>query len=131
MPSNLELVKSIYADWERGDWSSTSWADPDIEFVMIGGLMDGRWAGIAEMGRAWGMMVNAWKGLTANPDEFRELDDGRVVVFLTNRGRGRTSGIDISEIATKSANVFEIRGGKVTNLTLYWDRDRAIADIGL
>jgi ketosteroid isomerase-like protein len=131
MPSNLELVKSIYADWERGDWSSTSWADPDIEFVMIGGLMDGRWAGIAEMGRAWGMMVNAWKGLTANPAEFRELDDGRVVVFLTNRGRGRTSGIDISEIATKSANVFEIRGGKVTNLTLYWDRDRAIADVGL
>jgi ketosteroid isomerase-like protein len=29
------------------------------------------------------------------------------------------------------ANLFHIRDGKVVRLTLYWDRERAVADLGL
>jgi ketosteroid isomerase-like protein len=128
---NLELVKSIFAEWERGDWSSADWADPEIEFEMIGGLNTGRWRGIGPMREAWTTTLRAWENLRAIADEFRELDDGRVLVFLRNEGRGSGSGIEIGEISTKAANVFTVRDGKVTSLILYWDRDRAVADLGL
>jgi ketosteroid isomerase-like protein len=129
--SNLDLVKSIYADWERGDWSSADWADPEIEFVMYGGLNSGTWTGLEEMGEAWAAMLRAWENLRAVPEEIRELEDGRVLVLLRNEGRGRGSGIEVGGISAKSANVFTVSGGKVTRLALYWERDQAISDLGL
>ena len=34
---NVELVRSVYAGWERGDWGATEWADPEIEHVVADG----------------------------------------------------------------------------------------------
>jgi ketosteroid isomerase-like protein len=128
---NLDLVKSIYDKWAQGDFADGSWADPEIEFTMLGGLNNGTWVGVAAMKETWGEMLAAWDHLRAVPEEIRELDDGRVLVLLTNAGRGKESGIEIGGFSIKAANVFEVEAGKVKRLTLYWDRDAALADLGL
>lgn len=131
MSSNLELVKSIYAAWERGDWSSADWADPEIEFVVAGGLDSGSWKGVAAMAEAWATQLRAWQDLRAVPEEFRELDDDRILVLMKNEGRGRGSGLDLSEISTRAANIFTVREGKVVGLTIYPDRADALAELGI
>jgi ketosteroid isomerase-like protein len=131
-PANLELVRSIFGAWERGDFSSTEWAYPDIEFVLADGPDPGRWTGVAAMAGAWRDLTSAWEGLRAEADEYRELDDERVLVLLHHSsGRGKTSGVELRRVQEKGADVFHISGGKVTRLVIYLERDRALADLGL
>ena len=128
---NLDLVRSIYAAWSRGDFSSAEWAHPEIEFV----IADGPWprsstglAGMADGVRDW---LSAWDELRQKAEEYRELDGGRVLVLHHYSGRGKTSGVDVPEAWTKGASLFDIHGAKVMRLVVYFDRDRALADLGL
>jgi ketosteroid isomerase-like protein len=127
--ANLDLVRSIYAAWERGDFSSAEWADPEIEYVSVDGPEPGRWTGLKEMARRYGDWLRGWKDFRAEPEEYFVVDDKRILVFVQNSGRGRASGLEIEQRSV--ANLFEIRDGKVMRFVLYWDRDRAFADLGL
>jgi ketosteroid isomerase-like protein len=128
---NLELVRSIYADWERGDFSVAAWADPEIEFVGYDGPDPGEQTGVAEMAAAWAQTLAAWDDLRAVPSEYRELDRNRVLVFHRWTGRGRTSGLDVSEVFTKAACLFHVSNAKVVRLVCYWDFERALGELEL
>ena len=128
MSENLELVRSIYAAWERGDFRSTEWADPTIELVIEENVDGGVLTGLDSAARGWREWLSAWDGYRAYADEYRALDDQRVLVLGRMSGRGRMSGVD-SE--TQTVNVFHVHDGKVVRLALYRDRRRAFADLGL
>ncbi|HVS28965.1 MAG TPA: nuclear transport factor 2 family protein [Solirubrobacteraceae bacterium] len=130
--ANVDLARSILAAWERGDWSSADWAHPEIEFVRTGGPTGGSWKGLAGMAQGWRDFLSSWQDLRiVGPEEYRELDDERVLVLHDFRGRGKTSGLDLGQMQSKVATLFHIRDGKVTRLVAYSHRNVALADLGL
>jgi ketosteroid isomerase-like protein len=129
--SNLDLVRSILADWERGDFSSAEWAHRDVECVFVGGPDPGSWTGLNGMAEGMRSWISAWNDFRVQADEYRELDGERVLVFVNRSGRGKTSGLDIGQMQTKTANLFHVRDGKVSRMVIYLDRDHALADLGL
>jgi SnoaL-like protein len=128
---NLDLVRSICANWESGDFSSMEWAHPEIEYVWPEGPSPGTRTGRRAMGESWREYVNAWQDLRTAVDEYRELDSERVLVLARFHGRGKTSGLDLGQVGTRGAYLFQIDHGKVRRLVGYWSRDRALADLGL
>jgi ketosteroid isomerase-like protein len=131
MSENLDLVRSIYADWERGDVSNPDWAAPEIEIVDADGPERGIWTGLAGLAESTRHFLTAWEDFRVKADEFREVDDERVLVLYHRFGRGRGSGLEIERMRAKGANLVYVRSGKVTRLVFYWNRDRALADLGL
>ena len=129
--ANVDLVRSIYAAWGRGNFSATEWVYPEIEFVMVGGPSPGTWTGLAGMAEATHEFLSAWEDLRAEAEEYREIDGERVLVLIHHRGRGKTSGLELGQMQTKNAALFHVRDGKVIRFVAYWDRDRALADLGL
>jgi ketosteroid isomerase-like protein len=131
MSANVDLVRSIFAAWGRGDFSSADWAHPEVEFVVADGPDPTSRMGVARMAEAWRETLSDWEDVRTEVEECRELDDGRVFVLLSWSGRGKTSGFDLADVPWKGANVFHFRNGRVTRLVLYWDREHAFADLGL
>jgi ketosteroid isomerase-like protein len=129
--ANLDLVRSIYTAWERGDFAQTEWLHPDIEFVLADGPSPGRWTGLAGMAEGSRDFLSAWEDFRAEVEEYREIDGERVLVLIHHGGRGKTSGLELGQMQTKNAALFHIRDGRVTKFVAYSDRDRALADLGL
>jgi hypothetical protein len=129
--ANLDLADSIYAAWERGDFTSVAWAHPAIEFVIADGPSPGGWIGVERMAEAWSDVLNAWEGYRIKVDEYRELRGGLVLVLLHAVGRGKVSGLELGRTSDQGANVLHICDGKVRRLVIYFDRARALADLGL
>ncbi len=83
---------------------------------------------MAEGWRAW---LSAWDDFSQQVDEYRDLDDERVLVLFRCSGRGKTSGMDLAEMHPLMAGVFHLREGRVTKFVAYLDHERALEAVGL
>jgi len=131
MSENLDLVRSICEASERGDYSATDWAHPEIEFGVADGPNPGGWIGLAGMAEGWRDFLSASDARRDVAEEYREIDPECVLVLLIVTGRGKTSGVELGRAGASGASRFHIRGDKITKLVLYFDRERALADLGL
>ena len=128
---NLELVRSISAAHERGDYGSAEWAHPDIEYVIVGGLTPGSWKGRAAMARAAGELFSTSDEHRTVVEEVRPLDGERVLVLCHTSGRFKASGIELDAAQRQVAELYQVRDGKVIRHVVYFDRADAFAELGL
>ena len=128
---NVELVRSIYAAWERGEFGAAEWAHPEIEFVFPDGPDPGSAKGRAEMAKRFRNWLSTWEQFRLAADEYRELDTERVLVLDRFSGRGKTSGLDLGQIQSEGAWLFHVRDGRVTKMVRYMDRPGALEAVGL
>jgi len=125
--ANVEVVRGIFSDWARGDFSSVDWADPGIEFE-IPGPDSHVHRGVESMGRAWAEWLGAFDEFSVVAQAFHDADD-KVVVEQIFRGKGRGSGIPIDEIP--GAAVLTLRNGKVTRFEGHTTLEAALASAGI
>ena len=95
MSANLDLVRSIYAAIERGDFGSSAWADPDIERVVVDGPEPGTFRGLAGLAEGMRTVFRDTEDVRAEAEECRELDAERVLVLTYGVGRGKRSGVPV------------------------------------
>ena len=89
-----------------------------IEFVIADGPEAGQRTGLAGLAPSLHEFENAWDEYRSRVEEYREVDDG-VLVLTYATGRGKASGVEIGE---RRANLFHLHAGKVTSLIVYWNR---------
>jgi ketosteroid isomerase-like protein len=134
---NVELVQSILAEWERGDFfRSAEWADPGMTFVIADGPAAGGWTGLRAIVQSWQQWLDAWSNYRIESAECHAVDGERVLALIRVSGVGRASGFEVAEMDGKGAAVFTVREERVKRLVtyterVYFTRDQALADLGL
>jgi ketosteroid isomerase-like protein len=72
-------------------------------------------------------VADVWESYLSEPEEF--FDAGETVVVVTReRGRGRGSGVEVDRV---TALLYRLHEGRVNEIRLYHDRERAMRDAGL
>jgi len=133
--ANLDLVRSIYADWKHGDFSlvdrESEWRDvfePDFEWHTRDDLPDAGvrkgYEGTVRLRDEW---VEAFDDMHVDLDEL--IDAGDHVIAITRlcgclRGSGR-------ELDVQETQVWKLRDGRVTEVRAYLTRSAALEAVGL
>ena len=128
---NVEIVRVIYAEWERGNFqAAVPLFDPEITFesfmpdasenVVVHGLHQ-----IESFMRDW---FGQWRGFRVIGDEFRPVGRERVFVAGRQAGIGLHSG---AEVESPGFTVWTFRDGKVVKLLAHYDRAQALEAVGL
>jgi ketosteroid isomerase-like protein len=126
---NVEIVRRIFEEWERGNFSKADYLDPDVRFRWVNPILvsRGETRGLAELAEGVKEFLKAWEGLTARAEQI--IDAGETVVAIEEwRGRGKASG---APTQVHQASVWTISDGKVIRVVVYADRAEALEAAGL
>jgi ketosteroid isomerase-like protein len=124
----VEVLRSVYERWGRGDFWTPEIFDRDVEVVWHPGVLDvGTYRGLAGVERSLREFFSVWDDMRMKAEEFIDLDS-RVLVLITASARGKGSSV---ETAGKYAHLWTMHGGKATRIVGYLDWDTPRADLGL
>jgi len=129
---NVELVRGLYAEWEKGHFWSAELYAPDVEWHWSSAaraLRGGRasYKGLAEIGAAVREWVSEWGWWSITAEKLIDAGD-RVVVLTTIRaslkdGRG--------EVHDRGADVITLRDGQIVGIEIFDTPEEALEAAGL
>jgi ketosteroid isomerase-like protein len=131
MSENLDVVRSVCAAWERGDFRLGEWAHRDYAFRWADGPEPETWVRSDAMRDAVRDLLSTWESFQIHVEECRELDDGRVLVLWRYRATTKGSGLDAARMGELGAYVFEVRDRRLLRLSFYVEAKHALADLGV
>jgi ketosteroid isomerase-like protein len=129
---NVEIVRTVYERTTRGKGANTlDLYDPEVEVVaggalghLVGGGIYHGHDGVRQFYRSY---YDAWEHVSY---DVRELIDAgeQVVSVVTNRGRGRASGVALE---WQVPGVWTFRNGKIARVVWFSSRAEALEAVGL
>ncbi|HZO59757.1 MAG TPA: nuclear transport factor 2 family protein [Solirubrobacterales bacterium] len=125
--SNVEVVKSVVAAFNRGDFSAAmDMLTEDVEFDWSRRMLDGEvLRGREEAVGFLQSMTELFDEIHIPSDELTDLGEGLVLLFGKARFKGRASGLDVEASA---ANLWTVRDGKVARFRFYQTKEDALED---
>ena len=126
---NVEFVERLFRAFNGRDMTAfLDLLDPDVEWVPILGVLEGRvYRGHEDVRRWVDDLATDWELFEVYYEELRDLGD-RVLIFGRWRARGRASGVESEQPATW---LLEIKGAKFVRLQTFTDRAEALEALGL
>jgi len=130
---NVEIARRSFAAFNRsfaGDVEDYyELLDPDVDWIPITALLDGRRYRGPEGVRRWvSELRRDWRVFEIRWSEVRDLGDGRVLAFGCWDCLGRRAGVRMC--FDQAAWLIELRGGKLARLQTFVDRAEALAAAG-
>jgi ketosteroid isomerase-like protein len=126
---NLEVVRRVYAEWERGNFRTPEFFDPSVHVTWVDPIFARRaeTRGIEEAGESMREFLEALEDATATAERIIDAGD-RVVTVHVWRGRGRSSGLAME---SRQGSIWTISNGKATRVVNYSDPAKALEAAGL
>jgi ketosteroid isomerase-like protein len=127
---NVEIVRRLYAQWERGDFRPQDFFDAEIEHSRIGAEnpMAGEWRGLTGLSDAMIEYFDALADLHIEAEQILDLGGDRVLMLSRHTAWGKTSGLPFDH---EVGDLLTLRDGKVLRFVSYWDRAEALEAAGL
>jgi uncharacterized protein len=130
MSSNVEVVREMLEAFNRGDYEgSTAMFDDEIEFRQAQEIPDSEtYVGKEQFLRGMARWLSGFeRGFQYVPEELVDCDDG-VFARVGMLGVGRGSGV---KLEGEVFHVYEISGGKIVRLHVFWNEADARDAAGL
>jgi ketosteroid isomerase-like protein len=132
MPVNggNEAVARRFADaiTARDRAAAVAVCHPEVELDSLLGISGTRYRGHAGIEQYLDDADSAWEDWTVAVERGAETADGRVVLVMTMRARGRESGVTVT---SRVAHVWTLKDGRLLRNELHREPERALRELGL
>jgi ketosteroid isomerase-like protein len=126
---NVETVRqAVAAVNERDIDRYLAGCTEDIELLTPLGAIGGIYEGPEDIRRFFTDIEDTSPDFRLDFEHLEAIDDNRVLAFLRMSASGRTSGI---AHGVPTANLYDLRDGKIRRVRIFLDRDEALRAAGL